>query len=271
MRKEIESTLAHIVSALTSKSDKELSCFVEKAIESINKSKLELDNPERFNSLISHKLKRIMSLLVNTLHKPSLCKNKDKPNFIYTNYEFLERNIRSLCILREGDSCCADKSRYIIKMFLQYTIDGKIPDFDPTIEKYYIPKFGDNEMWIRYCDSLYELYHGKTEEYFTSYNKLLQTEVRKYKHTLNTWFIKLKDGNSIGIGHTWDKNLNCPISEYDDLGDFYIINKRFIKDMNFETYIPEDEEDRFLYGDNYVKLPKASIEKIYYKSEDKMI
>lgn len=271
MNKEIEKSLENIFNTLTAKSEEEIVSLLGESIKAVNESKIKLNNPDNFNCFINHKLKRAVGLIASNLHEPSVCKDKNKPNFIYTNYSFLECNIRELCILRQGSSCCADKSRYILKMFLKYSIDGEIPSFDPNLEKYWIPNFGDNKMWIDYCDSLCELHYGNTRKYFKAYNDLMQCEIRKFKHLLHRWYIELNDGDIIEIGKSWDNTLVCPLDSNSNKDDYYIINKRVVKDKNFEIYIPKDEDESFLYGRNYVKLPKLSIKKIYYKTEEQMI
>ena len=172
--------------------------------------------------------------------------------------------------LREGSSCCADKSRYILKMYLNYSIDGTIPEFNPNVEHYWIPKFGDNEMWISYCDSLYGLYYGKTESYFKAYNALLQSEKRAFKHLLHRWYIKLVDGDIIEFAQTWDDRLDHTLDSYADKGDFYLINRRLVQDKDLETFVSEDEEENFLFK-GCKKLPKSLIESIYYETEEKFI
>lgn len=270
MNKEIEKGLNCIFNSLTDKSNNEISALLEDAIKHLNDSKIKLDNPDNFNCFINHKLKRGVELIANNLHEPSVCRDKNKPNFIYANYSFLEGHIKQLCVLREGSSCCADKARYILKMFLNYSIDGIIPEFDPTLEKYWIPNFGDNQMWMEYCDSLYLLYYGKTEKYFKSYNKLLQSEIRKFKHLLHRWFIELNDGDVIEIGQTWDDKLENPLDNYYDKGDYYIVKKHLVKDKELDAFISDDEEEQFLFND-YIKLPKSMVIKIFYKTEEKMI
>lgn len=270
MDKKIASALEKIFNTLTAKSDEEVISLLGEAMQSINESKIKLDNPDNFNVFINHKLNKAVKLIANNLHEPSVCRDRNKPNFIYANYSFLESNIRELCILREGSSCCADKSRYILKMFLQYSIDGKIPDFDPNLEKYWIPNFGDNKMWIEYCDSLNALYYGKTEDYFKAYNALLQCEIRKFKHLLHHWYIELNDGDIVEIGQTWDDRLESPLSIYDK-GDYYIIRKSFVEDKGLEVYTPEDEEEDFLYRRNFVKLPKTLVKREYYETVEKMV
>lgn len=269
MNKEIEEGLKNIFNAITAKKDEEVSELLYEAIESIKKSEIELDSPDTFNSFINNELKRVSRLIVEGVCEPFTCIYKDKFNFIYTNYDFLERHIRELCTLKEGPSCCADKSRYILKMFLKYSIDGEIPDFDPRLEKYWIPNFGDDEMWINYCNSLYRLYYGKTDTYFNAYNELLQAEKRKFMHFLHTWYMQLENGDILEIGKTWDDKRECPLKYYDK-GDYYAVRRRYIKGNNFESYIPEGEEE-FLYGNDFVKVYKSVIKNIYYETEAKMV
>lgn len=270
MNNEIEKGLECIFKTLTAKSDKEVSDLLIETMNYINESKMKLDNPDRFNVFINHKLKRGIELIANTLHEPSICRDKNKPNFIYANYRFLEGHIRQLCILKEGSSCCADKSSYILKMYLKYSINGEIPNLNLDLEKYWKPKFGNNELWMEYCDSLYALYYGRTEKYFKAYKELIQCEVRKFKHILHKWYIEFKDGDVIEFDQSLDNRIENPL-EYDDKGDFYIMHKRKVKNKNFETYVPTDEEEIMLFGTNYVKIPKSEIVQIFKKSEDIML
>lgn len=270
MKKELEKGLECILNTISSRNDEEVNKLLTEALIYIKESKMDINNPDTFDCFINHKLKRSVELIANTLHEPSICKNKNKPNFIYTNYGFLERNIRELCTLKDGSSCCADKSRYILKMYLNYSIDGTIPEFNPNVEHYWIPKFGDNEMWMKYCDSLYDLFYGKTESYFKAYNDLLQCEKRQFKHLLHRWYIKFVDGDIIEFAQTWDERLENPLDSYADKGDYYIINRRLVQDKDLETFVSEDEEENFLFK-RCKKLPKSLIESIYYKTEEKMV
>lgn len=270
---EIEEGLKCIFNTIATKSDEEVISLLGDAIIYLGKSDIELDDPDNFNHFINFKLNRAVELLANNIHEQSTCIDKNKPNFIYANYSFLESHIEKLCATREGSSCCADKSRYILNMFLKYSINGKIPCFDPNLEKYWIPNFGDNMMWIDYCDSLYDLYYGNTESYLKAYNNLLTCEKRKFKHLLHRWYVELNDGDIIEIGRSWDDNLNCPLDRFSDKGDYHIIYKNLAKEKNFEEYVPAEDDDEcsILFAKHYVKLPKSSIKKIYHKTKEQMI
>lgn len=269
MENEIRQCITGLFNALNAKSEEEAMGLFGGAINNAKESKIDISNLENFECFINHKLRKGIKLLANALHEPSVCKDKNKPNFIYANYSFLENHIRNLCDFREGSTCCADKSRYILKMYLRYSITGQVPVFNPEVEKYWIPNFGDNQMWITYCDSLCRLYYGYTEEYFKAYNSLIQCEVRKFKHVLHRWYMEFKDGETIEFTQSWDDREENPL-DYADKGDFYIMYKPKVKDKKFEDYEPADEEDKFLCR-NYVKIPKSEIKQIYKKSEEKMV
>ncbi|WP_368263266.1 hypothetical protein [Clostridium disporicum] len=270
MDKNVEQCLTNLFGALTAKSEEEAMDLFAEAINNINESKKRINNPEHFNIFINHKLNKGIGLLANTLHEPSVCKDKGKPNFIYQHYDFLENNIRNLCVLREGSSCCADKSRYILKMYLNYSITGEIPHFNPENEKYWIPNFGDNEMWMNYCDGLYKMHYGNPEEYFKAYKALMECEIRKFKHILHRWYIEFNDGDVIEFHQSWDKSIDSPLNDYLDKGDYYILHKFRVKNKEFEIYEPVDEEEEFLFN-HYVKIPKSEIKDIYKKSEEVMV
>ena len=270
MDKKLEQCMTSLFNALSAKSEEEAMDLFGQAITHASESKKKINNPEHFNIYINNKLNKGVKLLADTLHEPSVCKDKNKPNFIYQNYSFLESHIRNLCELREGSSCSADKSRYILKMYLNYSITGEIPEFNPEVEHYWMPNFGDNEMWMNYCDSLYQLYYGKTEEYFKSYKSLMECEIRKFKHTLHRWFIEFKDGDVVEFYQSWDKNNTHPLNEYLNRGEYYLLHKMKVKDKDFEPYEPMNEEEEFLF-DNYVKIPKSEVQEIYKKSEEVMV
>ncbi|ACA57495.1 hypothetical protein FDC45_15970 [Clostridium botulinum] len=271
MNNEMTKCLTSLFDALNAKSEEEAMKMFGDAINHAKESKVDINNPEYFDCFINHKLKKGIKLLASILHKPSVCKDKNKPNFIYANYSFLENHIRNLCELREGSACCADKSRYILKMYLKYSIDDEVPAFNPNVENYWIPNFGDNEMWIKYCDSLCRLYYGYTEEYFKAYNSLIQCDIRKFKHILHKWYMEFNDGEMVEFDHSWDDRSENPLEGCADKGDFYIMHKGKIKNKHFDVYVTKDEEKKMLYRNYYVKIPKSEIKQIYKESEERMV
>lgn len=267
MENNLKKCIESLFDSLNSESEIEALNLFGKAIEYAKNSDTDIKDPEIFDLYVNHKIDRGIELLANTLHEPSISKNKHKPNFIYKNYKFLESHIRELCILREGHSCCADKSRHILNMYMNYSINGNIPEFNPNDENFYFPNFGDYKMWIEFCDSLYKLYYGHTKEYFKSYNDLIQCEIRKYKHILHRWNIELYNGTTFEFYQSWDNYNENPLEDFFDKGDFYIMHKRKVKDMNFHIYEPTNKDEKLLYK-NYVQIPKSKVKQIYKTSEE---
>jgi len=216
------------------------------------------------------KLEKGLRQIANAMHdnpKDTL-KDTHKPNFLYTNYSYMEHHISELCELREGSSCCVDKARFIIKMYLKYALTGEIPDFNPSIEKWNEPNFGTYQEWIDLCDGLYKLYYGKPEDYFKSYNKLIQSELRKYKHILHTWYIKFNDGEIIKVYETWDKDTENPLENeaYSDNNNYFVMKRylmeRIKKGISYEI---DDETNLF---EPFCKVPKNEIKEIYKTSKE---
>ena len=152
-------------------------------------------------------------------------------------------------------------------MYLKYAISGEIPTFNPEEEHYWLPNFGDNKMWIDFCEGLYRLHYGHVKEYFAAYQSLATCEIRKYKHILHRWHIKYKNGEDFEFTQTWDDRTENPL-KYDSDGDFYIIRKNYIGTNVFEKYEPDDEEFKFLYN-KCVRVPKSEVE-VYSVSEEVM-
>jgi hypothetical protein len=259
-----------MLSSFTAKSNEEAIKLTANALANLEESEYKIDGPEDFDCFIMHKVHNGLKVITRTMHEaPSEeIKDKSKADFIFINYGFLERNIRELCKLREGSSCCADKSRYILKMYLKYSIDGEIPEFNANVEHYWIPNFGDNQMWIKYCDSLYRLYYGDAKEYFMAYNSLIQCKIRKFKHILHKWFIEYTNGEITQFATSWDERTENPLKLY-QVGDYYIINKKYTGSIETEPYNPVDEEFKFLYR-NCVKVHKDKVAHIYYENEEKL-
>jgi hypothetical protein len=80
--------------------------------------------------------------------------------------------------------------------------------------------------------------------------------------------MEFNNGKVIEFDRTWDKEKENPLNgEYSDKGDFYVINKKYLKDFNYEEYKNEEE---YRLG-HYCKVPKIDIKKIYSTSEEKMV
>jgi hypothetical protein len=90
MGNEMTKCITSLFDALTAESQNEATLMFEKTINQLKESKNKIDDPESFDCFINYKLNKGIALLANTLHEPSICKDKGKPNFIYANYSFLK-------------------------------------------------------------------------------------------------------------------------------------------------------------------------------------
>ena len=269
MNNDFKGAITEIFKALDENENKDLNSIVNKAIASAKQSKIDISNPEEYDLFIVQPVNRVLKLMSKGLRDNKFEKNKSKANSVYLKYDFLSGHIENLCDLKDGSSCRADKSRYILNAYLEYCITGEIPSLDMESDHYWIPKFGDTKLWMEFCDSLLHMYHGYPEEYLKCYKKLIDAERRTYRHLLRTWFAKLTNGVTIKIGNSWDDNLENPLEKSKE-DDFYRIHKRKVpKELELEVYVPD--EDDFLIRNNYLKLPESLVEKIYYETEEKYI
>jgi len=244
--------------------------IVEEVIEKFKLSNIDISDPENFSLFISSRLNDSLQHLSSLLHDTPLdtIKDKYKTAFIYSNYRFLKSNIEELCVKREGSSCSADKSRWIIGNYLKYSLTEEIPDINTEEEHYWIPKFGSGEEWMLFCDGLYGLFYGHTEKYLNSYNTLLRQNLRTYKHILHKWFIEFKDGEIIQFDYTWDKSIDSPLNDcWAEKPTHYLIHRKHVGHRDYETHA----ESHKFFEDHFCKVPKNDINKIYKESEERFL
>lgn len=223
-----------------------------------------INNPENYNLFLDYKLNRILKLVVDKCHKSSTQKYNDKPNFIYMKYDFLSNNIRRLIEQKEGFGCCADKTRSILEMYLNYLLTGEIPNFTGE-EIWYEPKFGTYIEWINFCDGLYEVYYGYTENYFKALKTLITSEVRKYKHTIYTLHAKFINGNIIDI------YKSTSIDNKDELIKCYLENG-YYKFTDIQLKGVDKSKYKCKNGIiNQYLVPKDEIEEFYVDSKEIML
>lgn len=270
MEDNIKKGITAIFEAITTENESEAMGFITESLLAMKESKYKLNDPENFDLFINNKVDNVIETLTEGLHDPTKCKDTYKPNFIYRQYGFLERNIEKLCEDREGFSCSADKSRHIMRLYLKYVLTGDVPEINPGKKDYWSPKFGDGQTWMDFCDGLYELYYGRTEKYLMSLNILLKAEIKRFERTLHLWYLEFNDGEIIQVGNTWDENLTCPMKLVDGK-DFYIINKKKVANKDLDKYeVSDDSTLAFLY-DNYVKIPNTEVRGFFKKSEIKRL
>ncbi len=204
------------------------------------------DNPEATSTMLCFEMAQFQDAVVNNLLGEG--KHDNRLVFCYTNYNFLARHIEELAILKNGTSACsADISRYIISKYVEYLKTREIPDMKLDEDNYWIPKFGTNAQWIEFCNGLYKFYWGQPDIYVNAYNALMESEMRYYKHELQTLYGTFKDGESFVIAKAYDEEPT--LIEEDG---FYII----LKGKCPREYPAAKSKFEFL---PMVKIPKTDI------------
>lgn len=241
--------------------------LIHKTVSDLDESGYDMKDPDVFNTVFIFKQNNVMNLIAEAFHEPCKKKeNQNKANFVFTHYSFLESHIRKLIESRCGFSCVADRTRTIIREYLKWLISDELNEYDPEKEHFWIPKFGMYSDWFLFCDSLYELYYGRLENYLLAYDKLLKCEIHRYKHLKHDWFMKLLDAEPFKFTTTYDENLDNPLDTYYKQNDMYLVHNMVIpKDLRerFSEPTMEDRQTRLLKA-----IPIHEVEKIYYETEE---
>lgn len=175
--KEFDKKMSIIFERILDEKERETEEIFGEMIEEIIRTKGEyIDGPENFNMFISHSLDDSLDLFLDKTGvglelKPEI---RHKLYFLYKSYSFMENNIRNIIIKREKSSCCADKSRFILRSYERFLKTEKMPDMNIG-DSYWIPHFGEGKEWMEFCDSLIELYYGNPDNYVMNLGKLLKT------------------------------------------------------------------------------------------------
>ncbi len=91
---------------------------------------------------------------------------------IYLNYYFYQSHIRKIIVKKEGNCCCADKTNFIIKSYIEYSKTNKYPIFD--VENFWVPSIGTNRTWMEFLESLTKLLDGDNKDYLLKYQELVR-------------------------------------------------------------------------------------------------
>jgi hypothetical protein len=107
----------------------------------------------------------IRNQIAQKLNKPAYDKAVSSVVFIYTNYTFVEENLKKFISMKEGMACEADKSRWLVNSLVKYYATGK--EIDMTIDEkcYWKPHFWTAEQWIGLFESIKHMYYGNFMEY----------------------------------------------------------------------------------------------------------
>ena len=97
--------------------------------------------------------------------------------FLMTNSQFVESHFEGIVKNKEGFSCCADKSRTIMKMLIKFYSTGEKIEFDYDAEyTFHLPKtvFKTHDQIIDFYKGVKDLFYGSSQKYLKSLKATLE-------------------------------------------------------------------------------------------------
>ncbi|MEJ1517893.1 hypothetical protein R3O67_32495 [Bacillus cereus] len=172
MKEQLEQTINALSDAFRKESEQKYAAWAESIVKEYHY--LDIQKPEEFSLLLSQTLDEQADLLVRIAlsHIDMDSKKKHKLEFIYLQYQFIERHLESIILPFEGHGCSTDKTRWLIDTYVKYLISGNLPTVEE--KKYWHPKRGEVCDWVEWIDSMYNLYYGKFEQYALIKHKIMQ-------------------------------------------------------------------------------------------------
>lgn len=254
----LEETIALLLDAACKKDTEKGRRMISEISGQLKSLNIDMADPGHFHTCFMYDVNNSLEQLIRELRTAD---GNDKLVFIYIHYGYLEDHIQRFHSSRCGSSGCADRSRHIIRAYLDYVITGSVPDDDFTNDHYWIPKFGTYQEWMDYCDGLFDFYYGRPEKYLMAYKCLMDCEIRKYEHIRHDWYVDIK-GVSYFITSTFDANIKKPFELVSDgHAMYYILPRNKIADIGYEP-----AGDGFM-GRHYVKVPENDVERVYEVSD----
>lgn len=172
IKKEIGNVIGGLADAFQKESEEKYGQHVIELLE--ENDHLDIQNPEKFSLFLATTLKRQIDFAtkVATSHIKIDKKGHFSLKFVYAHYDFLKSHIDSLIKRHEGWSFSTDKSRWLIDSYVKYIITGENPVI--TEKKYWHPKIGSPEIWMKWMGTLKDLYYGEETEYVGEKKKLIE-------------------------------------------------------------------------------------------------
>ncbi|MFA7708499.1 MAG: hypothetical protein WCX73_06115 [Candidatus Pacearchaeota archaeon] len=129
-------------------------------------SEVATQSPEDFNLEVFYNLEGVIRrLIANNMSKSDWDKGVSQVVFLYTNYNYIENNLSKFIEIKEGSSCSADKSGWLINALTNYYSKGTPIDMTISEKCYWKPHFWTAEQWIEAFKALHNFYYGGFNEY----------------------------------------------------------------------------------------------------------
>lgn len=138
-------------------------------------------NPEHYHLYVSFKQEKMERVLMRTLmtklqmdaNQQFTSKQQYSIQEVYMNYNFYESQIRRVIEEYEGNGCCADKSRFLLKAYIEHIKTGVLPDFGSR-SNYWIPMFGSPKAWMEVLSRCGNLECGQFDYYKEARDVLIE-------------------------------------------------------------------------------------------------
>lgn len=143
----------------------------------IKENKDSIKNADDFNVLVNYQIKKVLEYYLYELFKDEIQNNSNVYSilFLYINYGFLERNIKNVIIVKEGNCCCADKTKWVLESYEKFLVDGTLPNMTQEEGCYWKPSFGESQEWMNFCQGLKKLHYGEPNEYLIALSSLIKS------------------------------------------------------------------------------------------------
>ena len=228
MENEIIEVLNRLFSNIEKENDKLNERYLKDLIEEIKKLPYELNDPDVFNTIVMFKIDSASEYVVKNIISDNISSDvdMDKLIFLYTNYDFLSYNIRSLISSKCGLSCIGDQVSFILDCYRYMLLNKKDGSLNFEDEHYTHPKFGTYKNWMDFCNGLYELHYGRPNNYRVTYDILYQSPIRQFKHIQHDWFFNLKNGKckKYLLETTFDDDIQNPLEKTPE--DYILVSKK---------------------------------------------
>lgn len=92
------------------------------------------------------------------------------------NYGFFDNTLSELIKKKEGWACSVDKSRWLIRQWVKWMLEGEMPDMTIGEKCYWKPHFGSAQQWIDFMEGLSFLLYGRPEKYIIALDALTRED-----------------------------------------------------------------------------------------------
>jgi len=158
MKKKLEAEqIGKVINAIVqSDIDEEKALYVSTKGETV----FDISDIEHFHYLIKHPFNRFLYGMIRTE-----VADDDDVVFLYENYRFIESHFNKIIKQKEGMSCCADKSRAIVRALVRFFTTGEtiVWNYDQKYT-FHLPRevFKTHVEVMDFYKALRSLYYGNS-------------------------------------------------------------------------------------------------------------